>query len=499
MSFTLKDLKTELRLRIGEPTDGTVGSSVTYQDETGVDEATLALNLAHKKVCDDALSIGYALLQGRKNMAVVNSTREYSLPSDFSSVLDLFHLHDGSFYRLSRHPLRMMKDRLSVNTTGTTYTHYDVFGRAGDVLVESTVTTGLTSSFVDSLKDFTSGALGAVGDIVFNLTDGSYGTITVVSGNTVTVDGLVGGRNNEFDLNDRYHIETKEKILDVLHVYPAISAGSDLYTAQATTSWGSNATLSWTPTDEVILYSITVTLGSTISSPARVSIFQSANATIGSGNEAVFAQGVKLDAGVAHHITVVDSLGASVTPTSYSIKGYTGSEELELHYSRVPMDMSALTDYSELPDWAKEAVLLWAIYLSTCKMFGGESNQSAQARTQYEFELQKVKRFMRVKDMPRKMGTKQTTEKISASGNAVIAQGTSTQIHPGASAPCNIGITLKSLTANSVDIFVGGIGVSTTSGFAISPGNTVTLKLDNIQDIYAITTTGSQILSYIGM
>ena len=101
--------------------------------------------------------------------------------------------------------------------------------------------------------------------------------------------------------------------------------------------------------------------------------------------------------------------------------------------------------------------------------------------------------------MPRKMGTKQTTEKISASGNAVIAQGTADQIHPGAAAPCNIGITLKALTANSVDIFVGGIGVSTTSGFAVSPGDTVTLKLGNIQDIYAITTTGSQILSYIGM
>ena len=405
MSFTLKDLKTELRLRIGEPTDGTVGSSVTYQDETGVDEATLALNLAQKKVCDDALSIGYALLQGRKNMAVVSETREYSLPSDFSSVLDLFHLHDGSFYRLSRHPLRMMKDRLSVNTTGTTYTHYDVFGRAGDVLWESTVTTGGVTSFSDSLKTFDSGALGAVGDIVFNLTDDSYGTITQVSGSAVTVDGLVGGRNNEFDLNDRYRIETKEKILDVLHVYPAISAGSDLYTAQATTSWGSSATLSWTPTDEVILYSITVTSGSAISSPARVSfminLMSLANATIGSGNEAVFAQGVKLDAGVAHNITVVDSLGASVTPTSYSIKGYTGSEELELHYSRVPMDMSALTDYCELPDWAKEAILLWAIYLSTCKMFGGESNQSAQARTQYEFELQKLKRFMRVKDQDR--------------------------------------------------------------------------------------------------
>ena len=405
MSFTLKDLKTELRLRIGEPTDGTVGSSVTYQDETGVDEATLALNLAQKKVCDDALSIGYALLQGRKNMAVVSETREYSLPSDFSSVLDLFHLHDGSFYRLSRHPLRMMKDRLSVNTTGTTYTHYDVFGRAGDVLWESTVTTGGVTSFSDSLKTFDSGALGAVGDIVFNLTDDSYGTITQVSGSAVTVDGLVGGRNNEFDLNDRYRIETKEKILDVLHVYPAISAGSDLYTAQATTSWGSSATLSWTPTDEVILYSITVTSGSAISSPARVSfminLMSLANATIGSGNEAVFAQGVKLDAGVAHNITGVDSLGASVTPTSYSIKGYTGSEELELHYSRVPMDMSALTDYCELPDWAKEAILLWAIYLSTCKMFGGESNQSAQARTQYEFELQKLKRFMRVKDQDR--------------------------------------------------------------------------------------------------
>ena len=63
--------------------------------------------------------------------------------------------------------------------------------------------------------------------------------------------------------------------------------------------------------------------------------------------------------------------------------------------------MAANTDYSELPDWAREAILLWAIYLTSCKIFGGESNQSAQARTQYEFEVQKIKRFMRVKDQDR--------------------------------------------------------------------------------------------------
>ena len=406
MSFTLKDLKTELRLRIGEPTDGTVGSSVTYQDETGVDEAALALNLAQKKVCDDALSTGFALLQGRKKMAVVSSTREYSLPSDFTSVLDLFHLHNGSYYRLSRHPLRMMKDRLSVNTTGTTYSHYDVFGRAGEVLLESTVTTGGVSSFVDNLQNFTSGALGAVGDIVFNLTDGSYGTITVVDGNTVTVDRLVGGRNNEFDLNDRYHIETKEQILDILHVYPAITAGGDLVTVQGNTAWGGSSTLTYTPADEAILYSISVTLDSPLpTTPVRVSVTDTANATLGSvvvgSNEAVFSEGIKLDGGVARNIIVTDADGAAVTPTYYSIKAYTGTEELELYYSRIPVNMSANTDYSELPDWAREAILLWAIYLTSCKIFGGESNQSAQARTQYEFEVQKIKRFMRVKDQDR--------------------------------------------------------------------------------------------------
>ena len=39
--------------------------------------------------------------------------------------------------------------------------------------------------------------------------------------------------------------------------------------------------------------------------------------------------------------------------------------------------------------------------VGTRLIVGGESNQSAQARTQYEFELQKVKRFMRVKDQDR--------------------------------------------------------------------------------------------------
>ena len=411
MSFTLKDLKTELRLRIGEPTDGTVGSSVTYQDETGVDEAALALNLAQNKVCDDALSTGFALLQGRKKMAVVSSTREYSLPSDFTSVLDLFHLHNGSYYRLSRHPLRMMKDRLSVSTTGSTYSHYDVFGRAGDVLVESTVTTGGVTTFNDTLKNFSTGSLGAVGDIVFNITDGSYGTITgiAVGGNagTVQVGGLTGGRNNEFDSNDRYHIETKEQILDVLHVYPAITAGGDLVTVQGNTAWGGSSILTnWILADEVILYSISVTLASPLPvTPVRVSVVDVANATldtvVAGSNEAVFSEGIKLDGGVARNITVTDADGASVTPTYYSIKAYSGTEELELYYSRIPVNMSANTDYSELPDWARESILLWAIYLTSCKIFGGESNQSAQARTQYEFEVQKIKRFMRVKDQDR--------------------------------------------------------------------------------------------------
>ena len=100
--------------------------------------------------------------------------------------------------------------------------------------------------------------------------------------------------------------------------------------------------------------------------------------------------------------------------------------------------------------------------------------------------------------MPRKMGTKQTTEKISAAGNVAIGTAT-VQVHPAASAPCNIGIILKADSTNTQAIYIGDSGVSASSGFKLIAGDSVTLKLDNIQDIYAKADGAGMMLTYIGM
>ena len=44
------------------------------------------------------------------------------------------------------------------------------------------------------------------GDIVVNITDGSHSLVTAVAATDLTVAGLMGGTDNDFDLGDRYAV-----------------------------------------------------------------------------------------------------------------------------------------------------------------------------------------------------------------------------------------------------------------------------------------------------
>lgn len=61
----------------------------------------------------------------------------------------------------------------------------------------------------DSTATFPASGVG-VGDTVVNITDGSYGQVASISGDTqLLVTDLIGGTDNDFDLNDRYAIIMK--------------------------------------------------------------------------------------------------------------------------------------------------------------------------------------------------------------------------------------------------------------------------------------------------
>ncbi len=95
---SLDDLKILLRQRLGEPQIGTISNSVAYTDPTRtVDELRDFINRAQKKVAEDTISQGHAILQGRAKISIEPNIYEYALPSDFISVLELYQYHDTTF------------------------------------------------------------------------------------------------------------------------------------------------------------------------------------------------------------------------------------------------------------------------------------------------------------------------------------------------------------------------------------------------------------------
>ena len=61
------------------------------------------------------------------------------------------------------------------------------------------------------------------------------------------------------------------------------------------------------------------------------------------------------------------------------------------------------------------------------------------------------------------------------------------------------GITIKSPITNTSDIFVGNsIGVSTTTGYILSPGETIFLEIASAGLLFVRTGTNTATLVYIG-
>lgn len=61
------------------------------------------------------------------------------------------------------------------------------------------------------------------------------------------------------------------------------------------------------------------------------------------------------------------------------------------------------------------------------------------------------------------------------------------------------GVTIKSPSTNSVDIYIGNaITVSTSNGFILSPGETIYLELSTLASLFARTGSGTATLVYIG-
>ena len=430
MPYTLAQLKTQLRLRLGEPEDGTLSSSVTYEDEASVDEWAEIINQGAKQVTIDCLEMGNGLLVSQQNFSIQQDVTEYALPTDFISVIDLYHQHQGTTYRLTQHPLRGLKDGYRSDATADVYENYDVYGQSAKILAEGYVTGGATTTLNDDNADFNGASLTVNGDIVRNLSDNSFATLTNVTATTLTTQALSGGSANSFEAGDSYQVESKEEVQQVLHTYPPLSSSErEAFTSGTTAKTfgvpyadgarnlhSLDATFSTIPTGRVsavIQYStdggsnftdsqieaavdVTAATSYTFNFPSSSMVY----AKLGSG----LTDGGDSGDLATYRVVFTDlanNSDVSANVSSWEVFSFQGREGLELHYARYPVELTAATAQLELPDWSVTAIVLYAEYIGRMKLNGGRSNESAQAYQEYLLEVERIKRMMHMRNSDR--------------------------------------------------------------------------------------------------
>ena len=413
---SLDDLKILLRQRLGEPQIGAISNSVAYTDPTRtVDELLDFINRAQKKVAEDSISQGHSILQGRTKIAVEPDIYEYALPSDFISVLELYQYHDTTFYRVDQHPLSGLRNHFTPGSTAAIYTHFDVYGVTSEILGEGVVTTGNSNTvFTDDKASFS--ASGPTGisvseDMIYNLTDDSVGTITGLTSTTLTASaGLSGGKTNMWQLGDRYQAQRGNETLQVLNMYPPVSAGdtenivSETDATAASVNYGT-----FSLTDEAVLYSVEAYIASSVTGPVTVEVQDNSgnvitraafdSASTSAYNEAVFEYSYRLAKSTTYRVELSDGAGANIpflstaAFTKFKVNGYTGNEYLDLYYARYPRPYSTtFTGACEIPEWGIEAVILYAEYMALLKINGGRNNMATQALNDYKGEIANILR-----------------------------------------------------------------------------------------------------------
>ena len=414
----------------------------------------MILNDAARKVASDLYRNGTALLTDRKKIQLEPGITEYALPDDLIGVQEVFWEDSSTRYEVEQRPLQSFQD---IDRTGDRPIYYDVFGQTGEELVRASVRGDLsqTSTTIDqtfalmadynqdtgdlSLSGLDNLSKVNVGDIVYNLTDGSSGEVNAVNQTSYYVTVVLnGGKSNVAVPGDQIVIESGEKPLPILHVYPqptqsstteAVFTGSYDLTAssidQATT-----VTVSLSPSGTEVapfqLYGVRLYDG-VLSNLNYEQLAISALTGSGGSFEYYLNQPFRRTSTdsmilrpqekVWFRVHTLGSFGAGDTSTEFALMWYrlfddtsTSKADFELlklkedsplvvYYARYPRRLTAITDQFELPEIALEAVLLHAEYEVHLKAEGGRNNMSSQAYALYEIELQKIQKFLRTRNI----------------------------------------------------------------------------------------------------
>ena len=82
--------------------------------------------------------------------------------------------------------------------------------------------------------------------------------------------------------------------------------------------------------------------------------------------------------------------------------------------------------------------------------------------------------------------------------NISLVSGAAISLDSGSTATAYHGIMVKALTSNTDSVWVGiGSGVTSSTGLELNPGEGVTFEYNDLSNIYGISTSGTQSVSYI--
>lgn len=81
-------------------------------------------------------------------------------------------------------------------------------------------------------------------------------------------------------------------------------------------------------------------------------------------------------------------------------------------------------------------------------------------------------------------------------GNQSIVSGAAVQL-TSSTTECRRGIVVRANAANTEVIYVGEVGVSATTGFELSAGDSVVLPVLSADEVYAISAAGTQSACFV--
>jgi len=81
-------------------------------------------------------------------------------------------------------------------------------------------------------------------------------------------------------------------------------------------------------------------------------------------------------------------------------------------------------------------------------------------------------------------------------GSKTVPTGTAEVI---ASTQAINGVTVKALSTNTVAVYVGTTGCTTANGFELLAGESISLDIDNLADVFVISGSASQVVRYIAI